>query len=107
MRRRVAAWMPMPLVLALALAACGPVDALKQGFAHSQAVSASLEQSLGLKSQVGFNWMNGTLTSVSVTFQGLPANVPLADIAAKSRQAIVAEFKQEPSQVIIAFDLKS
>jgi hypothetical protein len=93
--------------LLFALAACGPVDTLKEGFAHSQAVSADLEKSLGLKSFVGFNWSNGALQNVNVTFEGLPANVPLSDIAAKTREAIVSEFKQTPSQVVIAFALKS
>ena len=94
-------------ILLLALAACGPVDTLKEGFAHSQAVSADLEKSLGLKSSVGFNWSNGNLDAVNVRFEGLPANVTLADIAQKTREAIVAEFKQTPSQVVIAFALKS
>ena len=103
MRPRVLAMTVLPL----ALAACGPVDTLKEGFAHSQAVSADLEKSLGLKSFVGFNWSNGELQNVNVTFDGLPSNVPLADIAAKTREAVVAEFKQTPSQVVIAFALKS
>ena len=92
--------------IALALAGCGPIDTMKEGFAHSQAVSASLEKSLGVKSFVGFNWSNGVLVSVNVTFQGIPRNVALADIAAQSQQAVVAEFKEAPSEVVIAFALK-
>jgi hypothetical protein len=95
------------MLLALALAACGPIDSLKEGFAHSQAVSASLEKSLGIKPFVGFNWSNGNLDSVTVNFEGIPPNVPLADIAAKAREAITAEFKQAPTQVVIAFALKT
>ena len=94
-------------ILLLALAACGPVDTLKEGFAHSQAVSTDLEKSLGLKSFVGFNWSNGNLDAVNVQFEGLPANVTLADIAQRTREAIVAEFKQTPSRVVIAFALTS
>jgi hypothetical protein len=93
--------------IAIALAACGPVDTFKDGFAHSQAVSESLEKTLGLKPFVGFNWSDGTLDSVSVTFQGIPANVPLTDIVAKSKSAVAAEFKQLPSQVIISFALRT
>jgi hypothetical protein len=88
------------------LAACGPIDSLKEGFAHSQAVSNQLEKSVGLKSFVGFNWSNGVLTSVNVTFQGLPAQANLADIADKSKRAIVEEFKQTPRQVVIAFAIE-
>ena len=95
------------IALALALTACGPVDTLKEGFAHSQAVSESLEKTLGVKSFVGFNWSNGSLDSVSVTFQGIPANVPLADIVEKAKQAVAGEFKQMPSQVVISFAVKT
>ncbi len=105
MRRRVLS--SIFVTLGLALAACGPVDTLKEGFAHSQAVSASLEKSLGVKSFVGFNWNNGTLDTVSVTFQGIPPDVPLADIVDKSKRAVAAEFKQLPSQVVISFAVKT
>jgi hypothetical protein len=93
--------------IALALAACGPIDTLKDGFGHSRAVSESLEKTLGVKSFVGFSWSNGSLDSVSVTFQGIPANEPLADIVEKSKQAVASEFKQLPSQVVISFALKT
>lgn len=93
--------------VALVLSACGPVDTLKEGFAHSQAVSESLEKTLGVKPFVGFNWNNGVLASVSVTFQAIPANATLPDIVEKSRQAIATEFKQPPSQVVVSFALKT
>jgi hypothetical protein len=93
--------------LALALAACGPVDSLKEGWSHSQAVSARLEKSLGTKSTVGFNWSNGDLVSVTVTFDGIPPDVTLTDIAEKSRQAIAQEFRQVPKQVVVSFALKA
>jgi len=53
------------LCLAL-LAGCAPIDSLREGFTHSQAVSARLEKSVGLKSFVGFNWNIGSLTTVNV-----------------------------------------
>ena len=89
-----------------ALAGCNPIESMKEGFAHSQAVSQNLEKSLGLKSAVGFNWQNGTLASVNVTFRGLPANASLAEIAAKSKEAVISEFKQTPKQVVIAFAIE-
>ena len=92
---------------AVILVACGPVDTLKEGFAHSQAVSESLEKTLGVKSFVGFNWSNGALDSVSVTFRGIPANMPLADIVEKSKQAVASEFKQVPAQIVISFAVKN
>jgi hypothetical protein len=94
------------VALAIFLSGCGPFDTMREGFAHSEAVSVELEKSLGLKPLVGFNWNNGSLTSVNVTFQGLPANAALAEISAKSKQAVIAEFKQTPEQIVIAFALK-
>lgn len=91
------------VALAISLCACGPFDTMREGFAHSEAVSKELEKSLGLKSLVGFNWNNGSLTSVNVRFEGIPANVTLAEISAKSKQAVIAEFKQTPEQIVIAF----
>src|SRR5205085_2097908 len=89
MRRSIPMHLRVAMVAALAamIAGCGPVDTMKEGFAHSKAVSAELEKSLGLKSFVGFNWSNGSLTSVNVTFRGIPANVSLTEIATKSKQA--------------------
>ena len=91
------------VVVALALAGCGPIDTMKEGFAHSQAVSAELEKSLGVKSSVGFNWTNGSLASVNVTFEGIPSNLTLSEIAAKAKQVVSAEFKQTPTKLVVAF----
>ena len=55
----------LSLVMLLAtITACDAVDTMKEGFAHSQAVSDKLEKTVGLKSFVGFNWHNSSLTSV-------------------------------------------
>ena len=94
------------LMLIVSITACDAVDSMKGGFAHSQAVSDSLEKTTGLKSFVGFNWNNGSLTSVTVTFQGLPPNGTLSDISAKAKQAIAAEFKQTPKQIVISFSVE-
>ncbi|MBV8659243.1 MAG: hypothetical protein JO142_15590 [Burkholderiales bacterium] len=91
------------LAISLTLTACGPIDTLKEGFSHAEAVSAQLEKSFGSKPFVGFNWNNGTLTNVNITFNGVPPNAPLNDIVAKAKQTVVAEFKQAPKQVIVSF----
>jgi hypothetical protein len=91
------------ILLAVTLTAC---NALMDGMAHSKAVSDKLEKTVGLKSFVGFQWKNESLTSVTVTFQGIPAEGTLADIAEKSRQAVVEEFKQTPEQIVIGFVIK-
>jgi hypothetical protein len=94
------------LVSAAALSGCGTVDTMKDGFAHSQAVSADLEKSLGLKSFVGFNFFNGQLASVNVTFDGIPSQKSLVDITEASKEAVSAEFKQTPRELIVSFKVQ-
>lgn len=93
------------MALAVLLAAWGPFDSMKEGLQHSEAVSAELEKSIGVKPFVGFNWNNGSLTSVNVTFQGVP-QVELPEIARKAKAAVISEFKQTPKQVVIAFAIE-
>ncbi|HAT32472.1 MAG TPA: hypothetical protein DCW29_16970 [Janthinobacterium sp.] len=90
-------------VCIFALGGCNVVDTLREGFTHSRAVSAKLETTLGLKSFVGFNSMSGTLTSVTVTFDGLPEKASLLEISAASRQAMLSELKQVPQKIVISF----
>jgi len=82
-------------IVAFCLIGCDAVDSFKNRFAHSEAVSASLEKALGEKPFVGFNWNNGSLTSVTVTFEGVPKDRTLAEIADLSRAAVLKEFKQD------------
>jgi hypothetical protein len=93
------------VVLTVALCACDAIDSMQNGFAHSSAVSAELEKSVGLKSFVGFNWNNGFLTQVTVTFEGVPENRSLQEITQLSRAAVLKEFKQEPKKIVVAFML--
>jgi hypothetical protein len=88
---------------ALFLCGCNPIEMVQEQLAHSKAVSASLEKSTGLKSEVGFNWNNGKLTSVNVMFHGTPPNVSLPELGEKSRAAVLAEFKENPKQLVISF----
>jgi hypothetical protein len=88
------------------LASCERIDTVKGAFAHSEAVSADLQRSLGLKPLVGFNWNNGSLTSVNVTFPGIPPNASLSEIVDKSRQAIRDEFKEKPQRIIVGFNVE-
>jgi hypothetical protein len=105
MRRPIAIAIAAILLSTAALVACDAWDSLRHGFEHSQAVSADLEKSLGMKSFVGFSWNNGYLTSVTVSFEGLPKDRSLDEIAEHSRKAVLRHFKQEPKQLVIAFAL--
>ena len=97
--------MVLLLVASVSLAACDAVDTMTDGFAHSQAVSAKLESSLGLKNTVGFRWNNGSLDSVTITFEGVPNSPSLPEIAVHVKQAVIAEFKQPPKAIVLAFSV--
>lgn len=82
------------------------MDSMQQGFQHSQAVSTSIESKTGLKSAVGFQWHNGSLSSVTVNFEGIPEKHTIQELSDISKQAISAEFKQKPDHVVLSFVLK-
>jgi hypothetical protein len=84
------------------LVACDAWDSLRYGLEHSQAVSADLEKSPGMKSIVGFSWNNEQLTAVTVDFEGLPYDRPLEEFAEHSKKAVLRHFKQQPKQLAIA-----
>ena len=93
------------LVASASLIACDAIDTMTDGFSHSRAVSAKLESSLGLKNTVGFNWNNGSLDSVTITFAGVPSSPSLPEISVQVRQAVIAEFKQSPKAIVLAFSV--
>jgi hypothetical protein len=93
------------LVLAAGLAACGPISTLTDGFKYAKAVEADLEAVTGLKPGVGFNWHNGRLVSVTVTFPSLHKDKPLAELAEAVRSAVGRGFKQTPENIVLSFAL--
>lgn len=84
------------VVAVLCLAGCDALDSMQNGLAHSDAVASSLEKSLGEKPFVGFNWNNGSLTAVTVTFSNVPKERSLAEIADVSRTAVLKESSRSP-----------
>jgi hypothetical protein len=95
------------VVLAAGLAACGAIDSLVDGFKYAKAVETDLEQETGLRPGVGFNWNNGRLTSVSVTFPRLVDTKPVRELADAVRAAVGKEFKQTPENIVLAFSLRT
>jgi hypothetical protein len=91
------------LVLMLALAACDAVNTVTEGFSHAKAVEKDLEGSTGVKPSVGFNWNNGRLVQVTVTYPRLVESKPLHDLAEAARAAVTQEFKQTPENIVLAF----
>lgn len=96
----------LALLLSLSLTACDTVDTLQKGFEHSLAVADDLEKTIGSKPFVGFNWNNGILTSVTVTFEGLPKEKSAEEIARLVKVAIKERFKQEPKQIVLGFSIQ-
>ena len=93
------------VLLAAGLAGCGAVDALVDGFKHAKAVETDLAQTTGVRPTVGFNWNNGRLTTVTVTFPKLLEDKPLRELAEAARTAVGKEFKQRADNVVLSFSL--
>jgi hypothetical protein len=95
------------LVLALGLSACDAVNTVTEGMNHARAVETALEGAVGVRPQVGFNWHNGRLVQVTVSFPRLVDAKPLRDLAGLARDAVSKEFKQRPDQIMLAFAVGS
>ena len=95
------------VVLACGLAACGVISTLVDGFKYARAVESDLEQVTGVKPGVGFNWHNGRLLAVTVTFPQLYDAKPMRELAEAVRAAVGKEFKQTPENIVLAFSLGS
>lgn len=95
--------MATTLVLVLALAGCDAVNTMTEGFTHAKAVEKDLEDAIGVKPNVGFNWSNGRLVQVTVQFPRLIESKSLPDLAAAARESIGREFKQTPQNIVLAF----
>jgi hypothetical protein len=74
------------------------VSTVKEGLQQAKAVASDREQSTGVKPQVGFNWRNGRLTTVTVAFPRLYETKPLAELAGLVRDAVTRDFKQTGRQ---------
>ena len=93
------------LAFAVSLAACDMISTLIDGWKYAKAVESGLEISTGIKPLVGFNWRNGRLVTVTVTFPRLYDAKPLRDVAETVRAAVGKEFKQTPEDIVLAFSL--
>ena len=93
-------------IFALALSGCGAISTLTHGFRQAEATAEDLQAALGSKPEVGFDWRNGLLTSVNVTFCERPAGKTLDEIAAAARAAVVREFEQRPTEIHLTFAVK-
>jgi hypothetical protein len=87
-------------------AGCGAVDLISKGLSYSKAVTADLEHATGVKPEVGFDWHNGNLKSVTVMFPKLYTGMPLDDLAGALREVVAREFKRTPDMIVLGFSLE-
>jgi hypothetical protein len=92
-------------VIVLGLGGCDVVNTVTEGFKEAKAVESDLEQSVGVKPQVGFNWANGQLKQVTVIFPRMPDRMALPEMAGAVRAAVSKEFKQTPDNIMMGFSL--
>jgi hypothetical protein len=93
------------IVLASGLAACGLINTFVNGFKYAEAVANDLEQATGLKPGVGFNWHNGRLIRVTVSFPKLYDDKSLRELAAVVRTSVTRQFKEAPADIELSFSL--
>jgi hypothetical protein len=93
------------LILAFGLASCDAVNTLTDGFKHAKAVESDLEAAVGMRPQVGFNWSNGRLTMVTVTFPRIEQKRPLPELADTVREVVAKHFRQTPGDIVLGFSL--
>jgi hypothetical protein len=95
------------LVFTISLAACDAFSTVTEGFKYAKAVESDVEEATGVKPQVGFNWNNGRLVSVTVAFPRIYDAKPLRELAETIRASVQKQFKQTPDNIVIAFSLGS
>ena len=93
------------VIFAVSLAACDGVSTVTGGFQQARAVENVLAESIGIRPQVGINWSNGRLVSVTVAFPRIHETKSLRELADAVRTAVAKEFKQTPDNIVLAFSL--
>ncbi len=102
MRRTIAIFL-----LAAGLGGCDMISTLMDGLKNTKAVADDLQHATGTKPDVGFNWKNGTLEVVTVTFPHVYDGKPLGTLAEEVRASVRKEFKQAPENIVLGFSLGS
>ena len=76
---------------------------ISKGLSYSKAVATDLERDTGVKPEVGFNWHNGSLQSV--TFPKVYVGKPLDELASTVREIVARDFKHIPDTILLGFAL--
>jgi len=94
------------VALGLALAGCDAINSAKDTFKNATATAEDLEATTGVKPTVGFNWTNGRLVQVTVTYPQLLDSKSMPELVTATRTAILKEFKQEPENIVLGFVIR-
>jgi len=94
------------VAFALALTGCDVINSAKDTFKNATATAEDLEVSTGVKPTVGFNWTNGRLVQVTVTYPQLVEGKPMPELVEAARTAIRKEFKQDPENIVLGFVIR-
>ena len=94
----------IPLFLiAVILSGCSAADNLQGMFEKQQAVTADVDKALGVSSQIGWNWHNGTLTDVTVA---IPApkvtGTTVSELTEVIEPIIDKHFEKKPRVLYVA-----
>ncbi len=68
-------------------------------------MAVDLEELIGSKPFIGFNWSNGSLTAVSVNFDDIPQDKSLSEISDLAELSIEKQFNQVPNKIVISFTI--
>ena len=90
------------LLLAAVLCGCDVVSFVKEGTAWSNDTAAAIEKQVGVRPQVGFNYNNGQLVTVTVQFGSVPS-VDVPELEKIARAAVLQSFKKEPTYLVVSF----
>src|SRR5262249_53382965 len=90
------------LLLVILVCGCDAVSNVKELVAQSNEAERAVEQQVGAKPRIAFNWQNGRLVTVTVQFGSVPS-MGIAEVEKISREAVLAAFKQEPNNLVVAF----
>jgi hypothetical protein len=90
------------LLLATVVCGCDVVSSVKEGMTWSNETAAAIEKQVGVRPQVGFNYQNGQLVTVTIQFGSVPS-VDVPELEKIARAAVLETFKKEPTYLIVSF----
>ena len=90
------------LLLVILVCGCDAASNFTELMAQSKEAERAVEQQVGAKPQIAFNWQNGRLVTVTIQFGSVPT-VGIGELEKVSRAAVVTAFKQEPNNLVVAF----